>query len=114
MRLERVAANGLRLHLIARAGEDEEPPDGFKWTKTRVSRRTVPVAECELYERVSLVVHDGVPGRVVDITDEVATLMLEGPVEGSRPMGPRWHDLRVPMSDLHDVVTRDVPRSLHP
>ncbi|MGJ9411670.1 hypothetical protein ACHAAC_03080 [Aeromicrobium sp. CF4.19] len=99
------------VHLVARASVDEDPPDGFEWTKTRVSRRTVPAGECELYERVSLVVHDGAPGRVVDVTDGIATLMLERPVEGSRELAPGWHDLRLPESELADVLTRDVLRS---
>lgn len=104
-------ANDLHeVHLIDRSAEGEDPPEGFEWTKTRVSRRTVATAECELYERVSLVVHDGVPGRVVDVTDGVATLMLERPVDGSRTVGPAWHDLRVSAPDLTDVVTREVPR----
>lgn len=101
---------GTRLHLVDRSGSDGEPPEGFAWTKTGVSRRTVPVAACKLYERVTLVVHEGVPGRVLDVTDEVATLMLERPVEGSRELAPGWHDLRVPAADLADVVTRELPR----
>ncbi len=103
--------DGLRLHLIARAGEDEEPPEGFAWTKTRISRRTVPVDECELYERVSLVVHEGAPGRVLDVTDGKATLLLERAVEGSRELAPDWHDVRVPVDSLPDVLTREVPRT---
>ncbi|WP_375000711.1 hypothetical protein [Aeromicrobium sp. CTD01-1L150] len=106
----RAAEGADDVHLVVRTGEDEDPPEGFEWTKTRVSRRTVPTSECELYERISLVVHDGVPGRVLDVTDGVATLMLERAVDGSREMGPSWHDLRVRESDLTDLVTREVPR----
>lgn len=104
--------DGTRLHLVDRSGAGGEPPEGFTWTKTGVSRRTVPVAECHLYERVSLVVHDGVPGRLLDVTDDVATVLLEAPAAGSRQLAPGWHQARLPVSDLVDVLTREVPRTV--
>ncbi|GAA2073852.1 hypothetical protein GCM10009821_10360 [Aeromicrobium halocynthiae] len=100
------------LHLVARSAEGEDPPEGFEWTKTRVSRRTVPLEECETYERVALVVQDGVPGRVVDVTDGTARVLMEGPVTGSRELGPDAHLLEVGVEELSNLLTREIPRSV--
>ncbi|RYY44639.1 MAG: hypothetical protein EON53_12110 [Actinomycetales bacterium] len=35
------------VHLVA---VDEDPPEGFAWTKVGVSRRTVPLSDVELYD----------------------------------------------------------------
>ncbi|MCX6407085.1 MAG: hypothetical protein NTV28_09215 [Propionibacteriales bacterium] len=38
------------VHLVAVTSPGEDPPEGFTWTKVGVSRRTVPLADVELYD----------------------------------------------------------------
>lgn len=38
------------VHLVAVTAPGEDPPPGFTWTKVGVSRRTVPLADVELYD----------------------------------------------------------------
>ncbi len=38
------------VHLVAVTPPGEDPPEGFTWTKVGVSRRTVPLADVELYD----------------------------------------------------------------
>lgn len=38
------------VHLVAVTAVGEDPPEGFTWTKVGVSRRTVPLADVELYD----------------------------------------------------------------
>ncbi|MEH3069142.1 MAG: hypothetical protein PGN15_14320 [Aeromicrobium erythreum] len=38
------------VHLVAVTTPGEDPPEGFTWTKVGVSRRTVPLADVELYD----------------------------------------------------------------
>lgn len=98
------------VHLVALSSPDEDPPEGFAWTKTGVSRHTVPVGECELYERVVLAMLDGAPARVVDRHDGVATVQLERPGPRTTPLAPDWHEARVAESELADLTVREVPR----